>query len=278
MIDELIADGPPHGQVRGDDTAGVQRCAHGRLGGTFSTASRSTTTASRHRSTSWPRSTPRAAAADGAALRSSSLKGIEKAIMESDLGLQPANDGKIIRLPIPQLTEERRKELVKVVRHLAEEGRVAVRNVRRDVMHHLKELVDSARSASTRSTARKTASRSSPTSTRTRSTSCSSEKKQKSWRCRAAALNLLTRIRSLWTTRPPGESRPPDRAQSVAIIMDGNGRWARSRGLPVAEGHRAARRRSGKPSRRRSTSTSSRLPSTPSPRKTGRGRATRSTR
>jgi ribosome recycling factor len=72
-----------------------------------------------------------------------SVKGIEKAIMESDLGLQPSNDGKVIRLPIPQLTEERRKELVKVVRHLAEEGRIAVRNVRRDVMHHLKELVDS---------------------------------------------------------------------------------------------------------------------------------------
>lgn len=71
----------------------------------------------------------------------SSLKGIERAIMESDLGLQPANDGKIIRLPIPQLTEERRKELVKVVRHLAEDGRVAIRNVRRDVMHDLKELV-----------------------------------------------------------------------------------------------------------------------------------------
>jgi ribosome recycling factor len=71
-----------------------------------------------------------------------SVKGIEKAIMESDLGLQPSNDGKVIRLPIPQLTEERRKELVKVVRHLAEEGRIAVRNVRRDVMHHLKELVD----------------------------------------------------------------------------------------------------------------------------------------
>jgi ribosome recycling factor len=60
--------------------------------------------------------------------------------MESDLGLQPSNDGKIIRLPIPQLTEERRKELVKVVRHLAEEGRIAIRNVRRDVMHDLKEL------------------------------------------------------------------------------------------------------------------------------------------
>jgi ribosome recycling factor len=71
----------------------------------------------------------------------SSIKAIERAILESDLGLTPSNDGKVIRLPIPQLTEERRKELVKVVRHLAEEGRVAVRNVRRDVMHDLKELV-----------------------------------------------------------------------------------------------------------------------------------------
>jgi ribosome recycling factor len=71
----------------------------------------------------------------------SSMKTIERAILESDLGLTPSNDGKIIRLPIPQLTEERRRELVKVVRHLAEEGRVAVRNVRRDVMHDLKELV-----------------------------------------------------------------------------------------------------------------------------------------
>ncbi len=69
-----------------------------------------------------------------------SVKAIERAVMESDLGLTPSNDGKLIRLPIPTLTEERRKELVKVVRHLAEEGRVAVRNVRRDVMHDLKEL------------------------------------------------------------------------------------------------------------------------------------------
>jgi ribosome recycling factor len=70
-----------------------------------------------------------------------SLKAIEKAIQESDLGLQPANDGKLIRLPIPQLTEERRKELVKVVRRYAEDGKVAIRNVRRDVMRHLEELV-----------------------------------------------------------------------------------------------------------------------------------------
>jgi ribosome recycling factor len=71
----------------------------------------------------------------------SSMRSIEKAIQESDLGLTPSNDGKVIRLPIPQLTEERRKELVKVVRNMAEDGRVAVRNVRRDLMHHLKELV-----------------------------------------------------------------------------------------------------------------------------------------
>ena len=70
----------------------------------------------------------------------SSVKAIERALLESDLGLTPSNDGKLIRLPIPQLTEERRKELVRVVRHLAEEGRVAIRNVRRDVMHDLKEL------------------------------------------------------------------------------------------------------------------------------------------
>src|SRR5215510_168052 len=71
----------------------------------------------------------------------SSIKAIEKAVMESDLGLTPSNDGKLIRLPIPQLTEERRKELVKLVRKFAEEGKVAVRNVRRDVMRHLEELV-----------------------------------------------------------------------------------------------------------------------------------------
>jgi ribosome recycling factor len=71
----------------------------------------------------------------------STIKAIEKAVMESDLGLTPSNDGKLIRLPIPQLTEERRKDLVKLARQMAEEGRVSVRNVRRDLMHHLKELV-----------------------------------------------------------------------------------------------------------------------------------------
>src|SRR5436853_7243397 len=70
----------------------------------------------------------------------SSIKSIEKAILESDVGLTPSNDGNLIRLVIPELTEERRKQLVKVVRHIAEEGRVAIRNIRRDVMHDLREL------------------------------------------------------------------------------------------------------------------------------------------
>ena len=71
-----------------------------------------------------------------------SFKAIERAILESDIGLTPSNDGKLIRLPIPQLTEERRKDLVKIVRNMAEEHRVAVRDIRRDAMKHLKELVD----------------------------------------------------------------------------------------------------------------------------------------
>ena len=71
-----------------------------------------------------------------------SLKAIEKGIMESDVGLTPSNDGQIIRLTIPELTEERRKELVKVARGLAEEGKVALRNIRRDTMHDLRELRD----------------------------------------------------------------------------------------------------------------------------------------
>jgi ribosome recycling factor len=70
----------------------------------------------------------------------SSIKAIEKAIMESDIGLTPSNDGRVIRLTVPELNEERRRELVKVVRHIAEEGRIAIRNVRRDTMHDLREL------------------------------------------------------------------------------------------------------------------------------------------
>jgi len=66
---------------------------------------------------------------------------IEKAIRDSDLGLNPASMGETVRVPMPALTEERRRDLTKVVRHEGENARVAVRNVRRDAIHHLKELL-----------------------------------------------------------------------------------------------------------------------------------------
>jgi len=66
---------------------------------------------------------------------------IEKAIMKSDLGLNPATAGSVIRVPLPALTEERRRDLSKVVRHEGENAKVAIRNVRRDVMHELKEML-----------------------------------------------------------------------------------------------------------------------------------------
>jgi len=65
---------------------------------------------------------------------------IVKAIQLADLGLNPASDGNVIRLPVPELTEERRKELVKVAHHVVEEGKVSVRNIRRDVNNELKQL------------------------------------------------------------------------------------------------------------------------------------------
>jgi ribosome recycling factor len=70
----------------------------------------------------------------------SMIKAIEKAIQNSDIGINPSNDGRIIRLAIPQLTEERRRDLVKVVRNRVEEVKVSVRNQRRETMDQLKEL------------------------------------------------------------------------------------------------------------------------------------------
>lgn len=70
----------------------------------------------------------------------SAIGAIEKAIQESDVGLTPSNDGNLIRLQIPEMTEERRREMVKVVHGVAEEGRVAIRNIRRDIMSDLRDL------------------------------------------------------------------------------------------------------------------------------------------
>ncbi|HYF83019.1 MAG TPA: ribosome recycling factor [Clostridia bacterium] len=69
-----------------------------------------------------------------------SIPSIEKAILKSDLGINPSNDGKMIRLVVPQLTEERRKDLVKVIKKLGEDAKVAIRNIRRDANEHLKKL------------------------------------------------------------------------------------------------------------------------------------------
>ena len=66
------------------------------------------------------------------------LQAIEKAIQQADIGITPQNDGNIIRLPIPSLTEERRRELVKVIHQMAEDAKVAIRNIRRDALDHLK--------------------------------------------------------------------------------------------------------------------------------------------
>ena len=154
----------------------------------------------------------------------SSIGAIEKAVMESDLGLTPSNDGNVIRLQIPELTEERRKELVKVVHGVAEQGRVAVRNIRRDVMHDLRELKKEGEAARTRSTTARPSCRSRRTPRSGRSTPCSRARRRRSSRSRRAA--------------GPASS-PPMPADYVAIITDGNGRWAQQRDLPVIEGHRA---------------------------------------
>lgn len=71
-----------------------------------------------------------------------SLEEVERGILKSDVGLTPSNDGRIIRLPIPRLTEERREELAKMVRQRIEEGKVALRNIRRDALQDLREFED----------------------------------------------------------------------------------------------------------------------------------------
>ncbi len=162
----------------------------------------------------------------------SSIKFIEKAINESDVGLNPSNDGSVVRLAVPELTEERRRELVKVVRHLIEEGRVKIRNVRRDVMHDLRELKEAGRGRLRRRAPR---------------------------RGRAAEAHRHSRRRPRWGAQGQGRGDPrslmasewhaPEEgptARYVAIITDGNGRWARARGCPSTRGTR----REPTPSRR----------------------------
>ena len=147
------------------------------------------------------------------------------------MGLTPSNDGQVIRLQIPELTEERRSELVKVVHGIAEQGRVAVRNVRRDVMHDLRELKSEGEVGS-----------------------------DDEHRAEAELQKLTdshvgeidTRPRRQGRRDPRGVSDAAARARYVAIITDGNGRWAQSARAAGAGGAPGRRRRGqGAAARRR---------------------------
>ena len=155
----------------------------------------------------------------------SSMKAIEQGITEANLGLTPSNDGNIIRLVIPQLTEERRREFVKMVRHIAEEGRIAIRNVRRDVMHDLRELKEGGDVGADEEHRAETS-----------LTKLTNDK--------IAELDTLLKgkeeeILEVYGPRPVRDrgarrvtTERGEAARYVAIITDGNGRWAKARGLP----------------------------------------------
>ena len=149
----------------------------------------------------------------------SSMKAIERAILESDIGLTPNNDGAIIRLQIPELTEERRKELVKVVRRIAEEGRMAIRNIRRDVMHDLRELREAGEAGQDDEHRAEERCRSSPTRRSPSSTASSRARKTRSSRCDTPGRHVRRdhhrRERALGQpARPAGRRRSPGRART----------------------------------------------------------------
>src|SRR6185436_18963814 len=131
-------------------------------------------------------------------------------ILESDVGLTPSNDGQLIRLSIPELTEERRKELVKVVHGIAEQGRVAVRNVRREVMHDLRELKSEGEVGSDDEHRAESELQKLTDAHVSEIDSALAGKEQE----------ILEVCSALFVS-----------ARYVAIITDGNGRWAQGRGL-----------------------------------------------
>src|SRR5690349_17948367 len=144
----------------------------------------------------------------------SSLGAIEKAIQESDVGLTPSNDGNVVRLQIPEMTEERRREMVKVVHGVAEEGRVAVRNVRRDVMQDLRDLKKEGEAGE-------------------------DDERRAEAALQKQTDDAVAEIDALLKGKEEEILEVSASARYVAIITDGNGRWAQQRGLPVLEGHRA---------------------------------------
>ena len=157
----------------------------------------------------------------------STLKSIEKAILASDIGITPTNDGKAIRITFPQLTEERRKELCKQVKKIAEEGKVAVRNVRRDAMEKFKAMKKNNEiTEDDLKNCEKDVQKLTDKYCDEMDAACSAKEKE-IMTVELPVIKLADLNKDALTCVP----------LHVGFIMDGNGRWAKKRGLPRKAGH-----------------------------------------
>ena len=162
----------------------------------------------------------------------SALKGIEKAIQESDLGINPQNDGKSIRLAFPQLTEERRKELVKQIRKYNEGGKVAIRNIRRDALEAFKKMQ---KASEITEDELKLAEKDLQKMTDDHCKELDKLLDTKEKRNSCLSDGPVFQKKKHHTAGQVDENRLP---RHIAVIMDGNGRWAKRRGLPRTAGHK----------------------------------------
>ena len=157
---------------------------------------------------------------------------IEKAIRESDLGLNPASQGDLLRVPMPALTEERRKELTKVVRNEGEDAKIAVRNLRRDANDHAKKLVKDKEDLRGRGAplARRAAEAHRPHDRRDRPPDRGQGSRDHG--------GLTASVSAPQPTSHRRRRSAPRVPRHVAIVMDGNGRWAKKRFMPRFSGHK----------------------------------------
>ena len=159
----------------------------------------------------------------------SALKAIEKAILESDLGINPQNDGKAIRLSFPQLTEERRKDLVKQIRKYTEGGKVAVRNIRHGEFQEAAEGLRDHRG-------RAEDGGKGPAEADRRQLQGTGQAPGKQGK--GAPVRLMGLFSKKIHHHGAGQVDKSRLPRHIAIIMDGNGRWAKQRGLPRTAGHK----------------------------------------
>ena len=170
---------------------------------------------------------------------------IEKAIQKSDLGINPSNDGKVIRLVVPELNEERRKELCKQVKKQVEEGKVAIRNTRRDTMDQIKKMKkDSVITEDDLKLAETEMQKVTDAHIKTLDKVGAGQGKGDHVDLMLQKLTTLLRGKPRSANVAPRDdgarlALPAKLPRHVGIIMDGNGRWAQSRGLPRSAGHAA---------------------------------------